>query len=79
MCVLVCACVCEREREVKVHEGPTLLSGQGDYWCVKTPDVSGNNVMIVRVHVQTFACVHICGAQTCTCAGARCGVSWDLR
>lgn len=66
MCV--CACKREREREVKVHEGPALLSGQGDYWCVKTPDVSGNNVMIV--HVQTFACVHICGAQMCMCAAA---------
>lgn len=36
------------------HIGRAPLAGQGDYWCVKTPDVSGNNVTIV--HVQTFAC-----------------------
>lgn len=51
---------------MKVHKA--LLSGQGDYWCVKTPDVSGNNVMIVHVH--TVACVHICGTQICMCATA---------
>lgn len=62
-------CMREREKgEGRLHRGLTLLSGQGDYWCVKTPDVSGHNVMIV--HVQTFACVHICGARMCKCAVA---------
>lgn len=42
-----------------MHEGPTLLSGQGDYWCVKMPDVRGNNVMIVSVHVHKFVCTYV--------------------
>lgn len=46
---------------MRVRKGPPLLSGQADYRCVKTPDVSGNNVMIV--HVQTAACAHVRGSQ----------------
>lgn len=49
----MCVCVIERERE-REREGWKYMKllhcsrDRGDYWCVKTPDVSGtNNVMIV--------------------------------
>ena len=34
-----------------------------DYWCVKMPDVSGNNVFMCRhVHILNVAlmCAHVC-------------------
>lgn len=55
--------VCMRGRSESTRRSCSALGTGGDYWCVKTPDVRGNNVMIV--HVQTFACVHMCGAQMC--------------
>lgn len=56
---------------MKAHRGPALLSGHGggevggDYRCVKAPDVSGNNVMIVHVRRGHFCmCARACRAGT---------------